>query len=81
MRLNCTQRSTKKHHLLQKNCPGFFFLVLPEEVYVPAKPKASFLTLSVPTPFLSGQNDPWFSRVRLDLGPRLGQWGVGWVEA
>ena len=55
--------------------------VLPEEGYVPAKSKASFLTLSVPTPFPSDQNDPWFSRVRLDLEPRLGLWGVGWVEA
>jgi len=78
----------KNHHLLPKrNCPvlvfycSFSVLILPEEGYVPAKPKASFLTLSVPTPFPSGQNGPWFSQVRLDLEPRLGLWGVGWVEA
>ena len=56
-------------------------MVLPEEGYVPAKSKAFFLTLSVLKPFPFGQNDPCFSQVRLDLGPRLGLWGVGWVEA
>ena len=56
-------------------------MVLPEEDHVLAKSKASFLTLSVRKPFPFGQNDPWFSQVRLDLGPRLGLWGVGWVEA
>lgn len=80
--------SSTAHSQAQKSSPAekkemfpCFTGVLPEEGYVPAKSKASFLTLSVPTPFPSDQNDLWFSRVRLDLEPRLGLWGVGWVEA
>ena len=91
MRLTCTQPGIKIITCCKKQQQKFLVLflfyyrlgvmVLPGEGYVPAKSKASFPTLSVPKPFPFGQNDPWFSQVCLDLGPRLGLWGVGWVEA